>query len=66
MQEKPTAPIGESPTVKASLETFRMLSLPEKALAIAQTQAMLFSNTVVRTLAALLRGAAQTPPKASS
>lgn len=64
MQDKTTP--TESPTVKASLETFRTLSLPEKALTIAQTQAMLFSNTVVRTLSTLLRGASATPPKSGS
>ncbi|MFQ3582684.1 MAG: hypothetical protein SNJ67_07685 [Chloracidobacterium sp.] len=54
---KPTSPSStDVPAVNASLETFRTLSLPEKALTIAQTQAMLFSNTVVRTLATLLRG----------
>ncbi|OYT72981.1 MAG: hypothetical protein CFK52_02940 [Chloracidobacterium sp. CP2_5A] len=60
----PTAPSSAAPdAAKAALEAFRSLSLPEKALTIAQTQAMLFSNAVVRGLSGILRGAAQTPPK---
>ncbi|WP_058867471.1 hypothetical protein [Chloracidobacterium thermophilum] len=43
-------------TGEASLESFRTLSLPEKALTIAQAQAMLFSNTIVRALSTVLRG----------
>ncbi|QUV84689.1 hypothetical protein [Chloracidobacterium aggregatum] len=43
-------------TAEASLEAFRTLSLPEKALTIAQAQATLFSNTVVRVLSTVLRG----------
>ncbi len=60
MQEKPSTSGQDTPAVKTSLATFRTLSLPEKALTIAQTQAMLFSNTVVRTFATLLRGATPT------
>ncbi len=59
MKETPATPAAAS--AQASLAAFRHLSLPEKALAIAQTQAMLFSNLAVRALAELLRAA--TPPK---
>ncbi len=51
----PTAAMTPQPG-EASLETFRTLSLPEKALTIAQAQAMLFSNTVMQVLSAILRG----------
>ncbi len=43
-------------TSEASLDAFRTLSLPEKALTIAQAQATLFSNTIVQALSTVLRG----------
>lgn len=39
----------------STLEEFRALPLTEKALTLAQTQSMLFSNLVVRTVSAFLR-----------
>ena len=58
MKDTATATASDSPnqTAEASLEAFRTLSLPEKALTIAQAQATLFSNTVVRVLSTVLRG----------
>ncbi|MGQ9897818.1 MAG: hypothetical protein ACUVR8_09740 [Acidobacteriota bacterium] len=50
---------ASTPTTQVSdtlLGGFRTLSLPEKALTIAQVQAMLFSNSVVQVLSTVLRG----------
>ncbi|GEM_PF-2193608 len=49
-----------------SLAAFRALSLSEKALTIAQTQAMLFSNSVVQFLGAILRGNRPKTPSGES
>ncbi len=54
--EPSTASGHTNQTSEASLDAFRTLSLPEKALTIAQAQAMLFSNTIVRALSTVLRG----------
>lgn len=49
------APRADHQTDKTTLEEFRALPLTEKALTLAQTQSMLFSNLVVRTFSAFLR-----------
>ncbi len=54
--ESSTASGRTSQSSEASLDAFRTLSLPEKALMIAQAQATLFSNTVVQVLSTVLRG----------
>ncbi|QUV98993.1 hypothetical protein J8C02_06005 [Chloracidobacterium sp. MS 40/45] len=54
--EPSTASDSTNQTSEASLAAFRTLSLPEKALTIAQAQATLFSNTIVRALSTVLRG----------
>jgi len=57
--ETATASDSTNQASEASLEAFRTLSLPEKALTIAQAQATLFSNTVVRVLSTVLRGSSR-------
>ncbi len=59
MEKKETkelaAPRADQLAHNPTLDEFRTLPLTEKALTIAQTQSMLFSNLVVRTFSAFLR-----------
>ncbi len=49
------APPRELTAHNSTLDEFRTLPLTEKALTIAQTQSMLFSNLVIRTISSALR-----------
>lgn len=59
MEKKDTkelaAPRPDQLAARSTLDEFRSLPLTEKALTLAQTQSMLFSNLVVRTVSAFFR-----------